>query len=266
MMAGASYDLEPLNQIFWTATPADVITYSVAEGTLPPGLAVDPASGHITGTPTAAGTYTFRIGVQDVNAGRIATSVQQDPALVTVSAPAISYNYAQPLAGIAYTSTPLTAPSGYTFSAASLPPGLAIDPATGVISGRPTTLSDMGTYRIALTKPVAGGGTFTTHSDISLSVTSPLSISWGGVGLTGYAFNTRPYVQKMTADPLTGIAYSYALDPASALPAGLTLDPTTGTITGVPTAASNLTARIDVSVTLYGVTFVQPVDVKFTIN
>ena len=34
-------------------------TWTVAGGTVPPGLTVDPATGGITGTPTAPGTYTF---------------------------------------------------------------------------------------------------------------------------------------------------------------------------------------------------------------
>ena len=40
-------------------------TWSVTAGTLPPGLAIDPATGAITGTPTAAGTFDFTVQVTD---------------------------------------------------------------------------------------------------------------------------------------------------------------------------------------------------------
>ena len=40
-------------------------TWSVTAGTLPPGLAMDPATGAITGTPTAAGTFNFTVQVAD---------------------------------------------------------------------------------------------------------------------------------------------------------------------------------------------------------
>jgi len=45
---------------------ADTLTYS-ANGTLPPGLAIDHTTGAITGTPTTAGVYSTTITATDTD-------------------------------------------------------------------------------------------------------------------------------------------------------------------------------------------------------
>src|SRR6185436_19408020 len=52
-------------------------TYVLAAGALPSGLSLNGASGNITGTPTAAGTYNFTIGAQDSlsNVGSASSSI-----------------------------------------------------------------------------------------------------------------------------------------------------------------------------------------------
>jgi uncharacterized protein YhjY with autotransporter beta-barrel domain len=42
-------------------------TFSISAGTLPPGLSVNPSTGEIVGTPTADGSFTFTLYVQDGN-------------------------------------------------------------------------------------------------------------------------------------------------------------------------------------------------------
>jgi hypothetical protein len=48
-------------------------TYSIVSGSLPPGLTLNPSTGAITGTPTAAGIYTYAFKVTD-SAGNTATA------------------------------------------------------------------------------------------------------------------------------------------------------------------------------------------------
>jgi sugar lactone lactonase YvrE len=74
--------------------------FSKTSGSLPPGLSLNTATGHITGTPTTAGTYAFELALSD-NCGATGTSTD-DPAysitiassgtpLNTVSAPNTGY-------------------------------------------------------------------------------------------------------------------------------------------------------------------------------
>jgi hypothetical protein len=117
--------------------------WSIASGSLPPGLGLDAASGRISGTPTTAGTWAFTIRVTDAqnpaaSATRaLAIAVGAAPlAITTTSLPNARRNqtYQQTVAA-----TGGIAPYTWSLAGGSLPPGLALAAATGVISGRPTS-------------------------------------------------------------------------------------------------------------------------------
>ena len=67
-------------------------TWSVASGSLPPGLTLSPSSGAISGTPTAAGTFSFTVQVRDAGnpiqtatkSLRIVIAIVSVPAVVTI--------------------------------------------------------------------------------------------------------------------------------------------------------------------------------------
>jgi hypothetical protein len=58
---GVPYSYNPINNVTGCASPC---TFYI-EGSLPSGLALNPGDGSISGTPTAAGTSTFKICVKD---------------------------------------------------------------------------------------------------------------------------------------------------------------------------------------------------------
>ena len=60
-------------------------TWSVASGSLPPGLTLSPGNGVIAGTPTAAGTFTFTVQVRD--AGNPVQTASQSLSLVIALVP-----------------------------------------------------------------------------------------------------------------------------------------------------------------------------------
>ncbi|MFN7975087.1 MAG: putative Ig domain-containing protein [Acidobacteriota bacterium] len=211
-------------------------TFAVTAGALPPGLALNGATGVISGTPTATGTFNFTITATDANSctGNRAYSIVISCAVITVS-PGTLPNGSQ---GVPYSQTVSasggTAPYTFAVTAGALPPGLALNGGTGVISGTPTT---PGTYNFTITATDAnsctGSQAYTVVISCATITISPASLPNGTVGV--------PYSQTVTANGGTA-PYTFAVT-AGTLPAGLSLNGATGVISGTPTAAgtSNFT-------------------------
>lgn len=121
---------------------------------LPPGLSIDETTGVISGVPTSPGTYTVVVTV--IDAWGVITT-KEYPLVITgfgIITPSI------PNGDVDDTYTaPIEASGGvgpYTWTATGLPPGLSIDPNTGVISGVPTT---PGTFTVTVTVTDSTGKT-----------------------------------------------------------------------------------------------------------
>jgi hypothetical protein len=216
-------------------------TFSVWTGSLPPGLTLDPKLGTLSGTPTAVGNYSFSVAVKDY-AGVLATtpvSILTVTTALTITVPPLP----PAIVNTFYRTAPFTASGGaapYIWSTSgSLPPGLTMNPYSGVISGTPTALGSS-SFSVTL---LDGGGVSVTTSVLVLAVNPPLSISPPALppAFVNVPYSPAPFQASGGAPP-----YTFAVSTGS-LPLGIVLNPSTGVLSGTPTTAGSSMFTIQVT-------------------
>jgi hypothetical protein len=212
-------------------------TWSVSSGSLPPGLQLS-RGGAISGTPAAPGPASFAVSVAD--AGGSATVNRTFTLAVAVPITIGTATLPAGIVGSNYTST-LTAGGGsspftWTLISGQLPPGLTLDPASGVITGTPTVA---GSYSIQVQATDSAGTK--AAATLTLTIQRALTITTGAVLSTGSA--GANYSQTLAA---AGGTPPYTWAATGALPAGLTLSPA-GVLSGTPTQLGTFPITIQVT-------------------
>ncbi len=219
--------------------PALPYQYGLLNSILPPGLSLS-SSGLISGTPKRAGTWSFWVNLGDEDPPSASwcrpSSAQRQFTITVLPAPPPS-EVARPF------EMTLTSPGGkppYTWSLAggsSLPAGLALDVATGVIEGKPVVAGSFG-----LRLMVADTLGWTDTIDVTLPVAAKLAIA--GRTLPAAKPQRRFDVRLASSG---GVAPRVWKVVQGSLPAGVRLNANTGELAGTPRRAGTFRFTVRLS-------------------
>lgn len=197
---------------FFTASP------------IPPGLIfIEHFHGELRGTPTTPGVYSIALGAETSDSRGTATLE------LTITPPAPVFTNARTFNVVRdrpFTATLTASGSPTRFGAESLPAGVTLDPATGVLSGTITL--------------------YQWDRDESFDFTVTATNAYGTTQTTQRILVAQPAIRPpeirslRTAEAYSGAPMTYVIEAinsptsftAEGLPAGLTLNSTTGVITG----------------------------------
>ncbi|HEU5003864.1 MAG TPA: putative Ig domain-containing protein [Actinomycetota bacterium] len=220
----------------FTASGSPAPTFSVATGSLPPGLGLNATTGVLSGTPTTGGQYSFAVSASN-SAGQVTSpslpvTIAQAPALTAASPPSSA------TAGTAYsytfTASGFPAPA-FSVATGSLPPGLVLT-AAGVLSGTPTAGGPF-SFTVAATNSAgtATGGTLT------ITVSQAPAFTADSPPASGAMNSAYSYTFAASGYP----APTFVVN-AGQLPPGLSLT-SGGTLSGIPTSLGSFTFTVAAS-------------------
>ena len=216
--------------------------YAVTAGALPGGLTLNAATGAITGTPSALGTFNFSITATDSSTGTGPYTATQAYSIVVVDNPPVANSGTLTVAfNAAATPVPLNITGGTPTSVAIATPavnGTAI--ATGTTITYQPTAGFAGNDSFTYTATNSGGTS--APATITVTVNDPvITITPSG----GFAATVAaPYTQTFTWNGGTPPWASYQV---TNLPAGLSITGNTAnsvTVSGTPTQAGSFSLNV----------------------
>ena len=220
-------------------------TWSITSGSLPAGVSLNPATGVLAGTPTASGNFPINVTVMD-SAKQTATavlslSVAAAATPLKITSSGLTGGTANQSYSAALGASGGTTPYTWSITSGSLPAGVSLNPATGVLAGTPTA---SGTYNPVVTVKDAGSPSQTAAAKLAISIgaaAAPLKIT--SSALAGGTAN-QSYSAALGASGGTA-PYSWSITSGS-LPAGVSLNPATGVLAGTPTASGKFNLGVSV--------------------
>jgi len=201
-------------------------TWSLTTGALPAGLSLNTATGAIGGTPTAVVsgtplTFTVTDASSPVQTATVSVTLTTTPASLVVTTTSLPNGQVSVAYSATLTASGGTTPYVWSLTSGTLPAGLALNTATGAITGTPTTAVSGTGLSFQVTDSGTPAQSGTAHVTLTIGGNGTVTISPRAAGLT---VNQTLSVSATTNDP-AGVTWTLS-------PSGGSVSPTTS-LTGV---------------------------------
>jgi serine protease len=196
---------------------------------------------------TATGTFAMQTTWANDGGGGTGACEASHPFVgntVTVTSPGSQTGTAGTAVSLQISASDSASGQTLTYSASGLPPGLSINSSSGLISGTSFTA---GTYNATATATdtsgAAGSASFTLTINSSTINTNPLfrTVTVTSPGSQTGTVGTAVSLQISASDSASGQTLTYS---ASGLPAGLSVNSSSGLISGTPTTPGTYNATV----------------------
>jgi Putative Ig domain len=252
---------------------------------LPTWLTLDPTTGILSGTPTAGGTSTIAVTVTDAARSTATASLSLSVGTLTIT-PAILTNGS---VGVPYSATLTvagTTVTNWAVTLGTLPAGLTLNSATGVISGKPTTpgsstfsiTASFGNLTAAVTPVVqaftlvinplpsvtitglTASGVAATQPPAAVTLNGPSPVTTAGtltLAFTPASGGTQPFDAKFASGSPYTASFTIAAGSTQAL---------FGTASSVPVMIGTVAGTITITTTLQDSTLTPPAPFAIIVN
>ncbi|CAH1689216.1 conserved exported hypothetical protein [Hyphomicrobiales bacterium] len=209
------------------------LVWSLISGTLPSWASFDPATGRISGTPDAlTETGGLRVRVTDENGTNAQTTIFKIPVkrqTLTASVPSsLGFHVNTPISSAAPTMAGLIGSPSFTLTAGTLPSGLVLNSATGVISGTLSAPASSAGLILTLTDSFDQATARTNSFTISVMGDPQITVASEYPGARDEGFSASPSVTNAVG------VQNWTIE-SGTLPSWASLSATTGKIFGTPT-------------------------------
>src|SRR5579883_2700486 len=157
---------------------------------------------------------------------------------VTVSGPGNQTSTVGTAASVQLSATDSASGQTFTWSATGLPAGLSINSSTGLISGTPTTA---GTSSVTATATDTTGAAGSTSFTWTVNPQGGNTVTVTNPGNQSSTVGTAVSLQIHATDSASGQTLTYS---ATGLPAGLSINSSSGLISGTPTTAATSSVTV----------------------